>query len=94
MEEQSDKGKWTSGVKSWQIDKTFTGNGVHIDCKKKIVRMNPKNSWVRFETQDIIHVYTFEPIKRKHKHKFEIVKEEVETYFRCKCGETFAYPKG
>jgi len=64
MEESGNKGKWTSHVQSWNIDKTFTGNGVHIDCKKKIVRMNPKNSWVRFETQDIIHIYTFEPKER------------------------------
>ena len=46
---------------AWKIDKTFKGTGVHIDIKNKTIRMNPKNSWVRFETQDLIHVYTFEP---------------------------------
>jgi hypothetical protein len=59
-EDFGDKGKWTSHRKNWKIDKTFIGTGVHMDIKKKIIRMNPKNSWVRFETEDIIHIYTFE----------------------------------
>lgn len=59
MEKESfgDKGKWTSHRKKWQINKDFTGNGVHINIEKRILMHNPKNSWVRFEGVDLIHVY-------------------------------------
>lgn len=60
-----DKGKWTSHKVNWKIDKTFTGNGVHLDLKKGTILMNPKNSWVRFETPFIIHIYTWEPKEGK-----------------------------
>ena len=55
----SDKGKWTSHKTHWIIDKSFTGTGIHINTKKQILRMNPKNSFVRFESEEIIHIYPF-----------------------------------
>jgi len=64
-EDFGDKGKWTSHRKEWKIDKTFPGTGVHIDIPNKTIRMNSKNSWVRFETSGVLHVYTFEPKDRE-----------------------------
>lgn len=37
--------------------KQFNGTGVHINIKKHEILYNPKRSWIRFETSNLIHIY-------------------------------------
>jgi hypothetical protein len=41
----------------WKRVKMEQGGGVHIDVKKRTIMYNPKDTWIRFETGDIIHIY-------------------------------------
>jgi len=64
-EEFSNKGKWTSHRRNWKINDHFQGQGVHMDFKKKELSYNRAKYWVRFETEQLIHVYGFTMEARK-----------------------------
>ena len=43
-------------AEKWKIVH-FVGTGVHVDLKKHEIMHNPKRSWIRFETSNLIHIY-------------------------------------
>lgn len=41
----------------WKKLRMSCGGGVHINIKKRTIMHNPQESWIRFETPEIIHIY-------------------------------------
>jgi len=41
----------------WKIIPMDQGGGVHINIKKRTIMHNKKETWIRFETSEIIHIY-------------------------------------
>jgi hypothetical protein len=66
-EESGNKGKWTSHRRNWIIHDQWKGQGVHIDFKKKELFYNRAKYWIRFETEELIHVYGFRMEVRRKK---------------------------
>ena len=57
-EKFGDKGKWTSHIRNWQINKKAQHQGVVVDFKAKTLSYDGERYWIRFETQEKLYIYS------------------------------------
>ncbi|GAI13758.1 unnamed protein product [marine sediment metagenome] len=46
-----------AGRKKWKLNHMNGGGGVHVNISSRTILYNPKETWIRFETSELIHIY-------------------------------------